>query len=358
MENAMIKWMYRLILFLLIGLFIILLLYLFSLIQPVIHVVFRILMPFLFAGFIAYLIHPFIFRLEKRKIPRSIAILIVYGVFILVFSWVVLKLTPYVIKEGQEFINQLPEMTNTYRNFVGTVNDTTSTLPDSFQERAEQWIASGEAMIADMLIGVSAVIRQLFDWLIFLIVVPFLTFYLLKDMELVKKVVWYFTPVRFRKEGYKLIREIDHSLGNYIRGQLTVCIIVGIIAFIGFTLIDLPYATLLAIFVGATNIIPYFGPIIGGIPVLIVALTESFHLVLFALLVNFTIQTIEGNILAPLIVGKSVHMHPVMIIFALIVGGEIAGIVGLIIAVPLLTVFKVILLHVRRIFRERKGVYY
>ncbi len=326
--------------------------------MPLLKLIFRVLIPFFIAGFIAYLLHPFIEKLEQNKFPRPFAILIIYGIFIAVFSWVILKGTPYVMKEGQELINQLPEMTNTYSHFMNILNEHTQTLPDSFQERTDQWVRRGEEMIAEGLMSVGLFLRQIFDWIILLIVVPFLVFYLLKDMELVQKVVWYLTPVRFRQEGRKLIKEIDHSLGNYIRGQLIVCVVVGIFAYIGFTIIDLPYAALLAVFIGLTNIIPYFGPIIGSVPVLIIALTESLQLVVLALIVNFIVQLIEGNLLAPVIVGKSLHMHPILIIFALIAGGEMAGIIGLIISVPLLTIIKVILLHVRRIFRERKGLYY
>jgi len=136
--------------------------------------------------------------------------------------------------------------------------------------------------------------------------------------------------------------------------------VVAIIATVGLWLIGMPYAVTLGIFIGITNIVPYFGPIIGALPVAIIAFTESFHLVLLGLAVNFGIQLIEGNILSPLIVGKSLHMHPVLIMFALIVGAEVGGILGLILAVPVLAVLKVIVMHLResiqKKYREEKSI--
>ncbi|ADU29787.1 AI-2E family transporter [Evansella cellulosilytica] len=358
MDNRLLRIVMRLLLILLVGLILFMTFQLFTYIQGFLVLIGRIITPFLLAAVIAYLLHPLIEALKKRNIPKSLSILLIYAAFVILFVIVLFRGTPYILEEGQELLDQLPVMAQTYTDFANTIHAQTEVLPSTFQEQVEGWMESGEAYIAESITSIGLIIRQLFDWMLLLIVIPFIVFYLLKDMDLVKKVCWYITPDRWRKEGASLVKEIDHSLGNYIRGQILVCIVVGILAYIGFWIIDMPYAVLLAVFIGLTNIIPYFGPIIGVIPVVFIALTESFQLVILGLIVNFIVQIIEGNLIAPLIVGKTLHMHPVLIIFALVVGGELGGVIGLIISVPILTVLRVILLHIRQIVRERKGIYY
>src|SRR5690625_4459200 len=128
---------------------------------------------------------------------------------------------------------------------------------------------------------------------------------------------------------------IDEKLCHYIRGQLIVSGFVGLASFIIFHFLNLDYALILAFILGVTNIIPYFGPIIGAIPAVAIAITVSTQMVII-----FLIQLIESNFLSPYIVGKSINIHPIAIIFALLLGGQIAGVIGMVLAVPLLTICK------------------
>jgi predicted PurR-regulated permease PerM len=127
-----------------------------------------------------------------------------------------------------------------------------------------------------------------------------------------------------------------------VRGQLTVCILIGFLAYLGYWLIGMPYPLLLAGIVAVLNIIPYLGPLLAAAPAIFIAATISWKMVLLVLLINFICQILEGNVIGPNIIGKSLHLHPLVIMFALLVGGELAGIVGLILVVPLLAVVRVI----------------
>ncbi|WP_096440423.1 AI-2E family transporter [Alteribacter populi] len=316
----------------------------------------RILLPFFIAIFITYLLHPAVDWLDRKGICRPYSILLIFGLFLAGFSLVILKATPYLIEEGKDFIEQLPMIADTYRGWMGTFHAQTEWLPDSFQAKVDMWLERGEAYIADAFIRLVEFLKTILDLIFLVIAIPFIVFYLLKDINLINKVVWYFTPSRWRSGGRLLLSEVDESLGNYIRGQIIVCVAIGIFAFIGFWLIELPYASLIAVFFGVTNVIPYFGPIVGSIPVLLIALTEGTNVFVLALSIIFILQFLEGNIFAPLIVGKSLHMHPVLIIFALVVGGELAGIIGLIFAVPLLAILKVFIIHFRKLIRDKKAV--
>src|SRR5699024_10845395 len=133
-----------------------------------------------------------------------------------------------------------------------------------------------------------------------------------------------------------IVQGIDESLGNYIRGQLLVSLFVGIVTYLVFEFLDINYSLLLAIIMGLTNIIPYFGPIIGAVPAVAVAATISEKTVVFVLLSVFVIQLIESNLISPYVVGKSIAIHPVAIIFVLLVGRSLAGVVGMIFSVWIL----------------------
>lgn len=144
------------------------------------------------------------------------------------------------------------------------------------------------------------------------------------------------------------IRDVDKTFGSYIRGQLLVALCVGVISTITFWVLGVPYPVILGLFVGATDLIPYFGAIISAVPAIGVALLDSTSLAIYVAISLFIIQQVEGNILSPLIVGRTVHLHPVLIIFALLIGVEVAGVIGLLVAVPVTAIMKVTLMHIRQ----------
>ncbi|WP_416149242.1 AI-2E family transporter [Salipaludibacillus sp. HK11] len=324
---------------------------------PLIKLLVNVMVPFVFAGFIIYLVHPFVKKMESVNIPRPLSILFLFLLLLAGFIVIVMKGTPYVIREGEEFLEQLPAMARTYRETLELIYQQLAYLPESVQAQIDSWVHRGEAWIATSVEELGTVLMKILDWTVMLIVIPFIVFYGLKDYPLLKKASWYLTPKRMRKKGNELMVELDHTLGSYIRGQIIICFTVGLISWIGFWIIDMPYAVLLAIVIGLTNIIPYFGPILGLVPVILLGLTESFQLMILGVVIVWIVQIIEGNVLAPVIIGKSIHAHPLMIIFALILGNELLGFIGLILAVPIFATLKVLVLHWRKIIRERKGIY-
>lgn len=160
------------------------------------------------------------------------------------------------------------------------------------------------------------------------------------------------TPKSWRKRGSAFLLDVDDSLGDYIRGQLLVCLILGAVAGITFWIFGLPYPLILGLISGITNVIPYFGPFIGAVPALLIAMTISVKAVLVVVITVFVLQFLEGNVLSPFIVGRSLKMHPVVIMLALLAGGELAGIVGMILAVPAAAVLKVMMIHFLRMRTE------
>lgn len=312
-----------------------------------IGVIFKaILTPLVIAVIIAYLLNPIVSLLHQRNVPRGIAVILIYFTFSLMLIVFLVNAIPAFMKQSKDLIEHVPELVKTYQGWMYEINDHKHDLPESMRISVDRALMNADkktsAFFTGLLDGASGILSSMIHFL----VIPFLVFYLLKDMKMLQKGILLLVPRQKRKELARLFADIDEALGNYISGQLMVCFIVGALAYVGYRLIDMPYAIILALLITITNIIPYFGPMIGAAPSILVALTISWKLAIWVLVVNLVVQILEGNLISPWIMGKRLHLHPILIIFALLVGGEAGGLVGLIFAVPIVAVLRVILHHV------------
>jgi predicted PurR-regulated permease PerM len=312
-----------------------------------------VLLPFIIAVIISYVLNPVVNLLHERKVPRTIAILLIYSLFILSVTVVIMNLIPMFVTQLNELNEHLPEFSMRAQSLMDGVNRN-SMVPESVRIGINDAILQGQDQLARSITGFISRIGATINAVFMVFVVPFLAFYILKDFQLIEKTVLTFVPTSHRRRTIRLLTDIDKALGNYIRGQFLVCIIIGTFAYIGYWLIGLPYPLLLAALVSVFNIIPYVGPFFGAAPALLVASTVSVEMMLLVVLVNLICQTLEGNVVSPQVVGRSLHLHPLMIIFALLVGGELGGIAGLILAVPMFAVGKVIVHHVWLYYHNRK----
>ena len=181
-----------------------------------------------------------------------------------------------------------------------------------------------------------------FESLVSLAIVPIVTYYFLVDGDLIYNKLLLILPTEKRIIAKRVISHIDKVLSRYIISQLLLSLIIGALTFIVLVIIDVKFALILGIFNGILNIVPYFGPIIGGVPAIFVALMESPNKALWTLIAIFLIQQIEGNILSSKITGDSTNMHPIIIIILLLVGEKLGGLIGMIVAVPIGVIVKVI----------------
>ena len=313
-----------------------------------------ILAPFLAAMIISYVLNPVVSMLAARKMPRSIAVLLIYAVFLTALAVIAINLIPMFIVQLEELNEHLPEMTLHAQSLMRNMN--TRLIPPGVEMGMNNWFFQLENRLATgishFLDNIGSTINLLFNAFI----VPFLVFYILKDFDVFERTVVSCLPRSRRKSIVTMLKDIDEALGNYIRGQFLVCIIIGVLAYIGYALIGMPYALLFACVVALFDIVPYLGPFLGAAPAIIMASTISWRLVLLVAVVNTVCQMLESNVISPQVVGRSLHLHPLLIIFALLVGGEVAGIVGLILAVPLFAAGKVVLQHFLAYYMKRKHV--
>ncbi|WP_160721875.1 AI-2E family transporter [Bacillus sp. USDA818B3_A] len=342
-----VKWYYRIgfLLLLLIAIFVFLKIS--SLWVPIVRMIGTIILPFVIAGFITYLLHPIVEKLHEKGLHRGFAIILIYLIFFGGIGFSLYKGIPIVIDQIKDLSESAPVFAEQYREWIAQLQKHTREWPDGLQARIDEGIDVFESKLDSLLTIIVNILVNVLNSALLMMIIPFITFYMLKDYPLLKRAVWYLTPKRWRKKGTLFLRDVDLSLGGYIRGQLLVCVIIGSLSSLLFWLFDLKYPLLLGVIVGATNVIPYFGPIIGAVPAVIVAATISMKLVIITIVIVFGLQFLEGNILSPYIVGKSLHMHPLLIMGALTTGGEVGGVLGLILAVPILAILKVGIIHAK-----------
>ncbi|TAI09814.1 AI-2E family transporter, partial [Bacillus velezensis] len=174
-------------------------------------------------------------------------------------GWALYKGVPVLIVQLTDLSENIPMFAETYNGLLLHVHNHTDDWPDGMHHRIDKMIRQTEAFFAGTIEGAISGIRNVLDYFLIAATIPFLVFYMVKDIELMKKTVWYLTPKSWRKRGSAFLRDVDDSLGDYIRGQLLVCLILGVIAGISFWVFGLPYPLILGLISGVTNVIPYFG---------------------------------------------------------------------------------------------------
>lgn len=307
--------------------------------------IWQLLAPFIIACFIAYLLYPLVIKLHRWKIQKPLAILLIYLFFFGGIAYALYLGYPVIVHQVRDLNEQLPHFIHMYETFIYQVYESTSFLPETVHDKIDSFILRMETALENILERLVGGVTKLFDLIILLTVIPVLVFYFLKDYVKMKEYVIQLLPTKYRTTIQQLVHDIDESLGNYIRGQMLVALFVTVTTWAVFYFLNIKYALLLAIIMGLTNLIPYFGPIIGTIPAVLITLTMSGKLAVIVIIVSLIIQVVESNFLSPYIVGRSTKTHPVTIIFVLLFGAKLSGVIGMILAVPIYMICKEVFRH-------------
>ncbi|MBZ4688041.1 MAG: family transporter [Clostridiales bacterium] len=314
------------------------------------YLVKSILPPFIFAIILAYVLNPVIKFIEQHGAKRTYAIIITYLSFILIIFLISFYGFPILLKEMNAFAETIPDYTNQLqemvRNFYRDFQRVE--IPESVRQVTNENIQHLEQLLLDSLDKMVNKIWGVFSSLFSIIIAPILTFYILKDSDHISERILNILPTSFRDEFIELWQSIDWVLTKFIRGHLLVAGLVGLASTIGFTIINMKFAILLGIIAGLADLIPYFGPILGAIPAVALALLNSKWQALYVLIVMFIIQQLESNFLSPKILGESVGLHPLVVIFVLLAGGHLFGVLGMLLAVPVAAVGRITINYVFR----------
>jgi len=306
-----------------------------------------VLVPFVLAIVLAFVIEPAVHFFEARRIPRLGAILLVYLGASLLVAALLFWLIPGLVRQLTVLAAALPGLAAQVQALLAEMQAryTQAGLPAQIRQILDGAIARAEN---DLLTFIQSILSGLFgavSAVVTLLLAPFLAFYLLRDRESIRAWVLSVLPVSTRGETLRALAEVNQVLTGYIRGQLLVTLTVGTLVGVATYLLGLPFSAILGVIAGVTDIIPYFGPVIGAIPAVSLALLRSPLLAAETVIALFAIQQVDSIFITPRFVGGNVGLHPLVVIFSLLAGAELFGLAGILVAVPLVAIGKVLLKH-------------
>ena len=316
----------------------------------------KMLAPLLAALIIAYLLEGAVSKLQAKDISRFISVNVVYSLFLVFMAFILFGLMPLLSKQVSQFFQEVPEM---IRNIQGLLLRLPEQYPDLVSEEyvwelnlnlRDSFSELGQNVLSFSLASMPAVVTIL----VYLILVPLMIFFFLKDKVVVINWMASFLP-KERHLVNEVWVEMDAQIGNYVRGKFNEILIVGSASYIVFVILGLNYAFLLAMVVGLSVLIPYIGAAIVTLPVALVGyfqwgLNADYNFT-WLMISYFVIQFLDGNVLVPILFSEAVNLHPIAIIVAILVFGGVWGFWGVFFAIPLATLVKA-LINVWPIYEE------
>lgn len=322
-----------------------------------------VLMPFAVAGILAYLASPLVGRLAALRVPRTVATLLVLLLILLLLAALPLLAIPMIERQVLVLLRNWP-------NYVAWANN--DVLPwitehlgvdiEAFDLGAvrealvQHWQVAG-GLAARVLSAVSQSWMALLAWLVNLVLIPVITFYLLRDWEKLIAHVGGLLPRYAAPTVLRLARECDEVLASFLRGQLWVMIGLGLVYSVGLWLAGLDLALLIGLVAGAVSFVPYLGVIVGLGAAAIAGLVQhgGDAGILLPVAAVFAVgQLLESMVLTPLLVGDRIGLHPVAVIFAVLAGGQLFGALGVLLALPVAAVVVVLLRHAHGLYLESR----
>lgn len=308
------------------------------------YLVREVLLTFILGAILAYLLFRPVKWVENQGLKRVWAILIIYLLGILLSVLLFSLALPGVIREFSEFASDFPRYAHDATKYLGRLQ--AIDMPTRLQEVVNSNVSRMEGIIykgLDKLIGSS---YQFLSKVLALVFSPILAFYILNDWEKIRDGILNLFSPRVRLQLNAVAIEVDQILMAYIRSYLLVAVLVGVMVTIAAAVLGVKFPLLLGILSGITNSIPYFGAFLSTIPAVGIALGESWRLALYMLGAIILIQQLESNLITPRIIGDSLGLHPLVVVFALLAGGKLGGLWGLVLAVPGAAILKLLLSRV------------
>lgn len=326
--------------------------------------------PLVLALLIIYLLNPIVTRLEERRVPRWAGALLAYVVVLGSLTLLIIVITPLISRQVSNFAEEWPEFRVA---IVHTIQDTAESIEDRFgtrinttqiecllgaddiagdetaptRERCDEVTRDFRERLGEQAGRITEVGGTVLEILLIFVLGPLIALYLLIDLPILQRDILNLVPEPQRAEFADLGSKMGRAVGGFFRGQLFVALIVGILASLGFFLIDLPFWLVIGAIAGFTNLIPLVGPFIGGgIGFIVGSISDGFGLGLAAIVVAVIVQQIDNHVISPNVMKRTVKLHPASVMLALLAGGTLAGFWGVLLAVPGLAVAKIVLNHI------------
>lgn len=352
-----------LIILLLIGLNILIFMHISFVFTPFVVLLKTVLLPIILSAILYYLLNPVVNFMEKKNVKRIYSIFGLYLIIIGILTILISSVFPFLRDQITSFITSLPpfisDIEKMVNDFVGGnfINQFQLVEYIDLQGFATQLSDRSLDLMNSAFSNIGSVIGAVTEVVLAIITLPFILFYLLKDGKKLPGYFLKFLPVSMRKPTFVILKEMNHQISSFIRGQIIVAFCIGVLMYIGFTIIRLEYAPVLALIAAFTNVVPYLGPAIAITPALIIAVVTSPFMVIKLIIVWTIVQLIEGKFISPQIMGRNLRVHPITIIFIILTSGNLFGVAGVLLAVPGYALLKVFVTHAFEFFKIRSKLY-
>src|ERR1035438_1642577 len=301
-----------------------------------------ILIVFVISVLLSLIFDPFVSMIEKKGLSRLLSSLIIFAVFFFIFYLIFSFLVPSFIQQMKQLIEKVKVyLTFTQLRKIGTEVQRTIPLIKSgdLQDRITNYIS---VQVENSFNYFSTLFSSLVSTIAILVIVPFITFFLVKDNKMIIRGILNIVPNKYFEMSYYVIRKVTFQLSRYVRAWIFDASFVGCAMGIGLYFIGIDNALPLGVIAGFGHLVPYFGPVIGGIPAILISLIQygDFSRVPYIIFLVLATYTFDNGIVQPYIFSKSLDIHPIIIILLIIAGGQLFGIIGMLLAIPTATVIK------------------
>ncbi|HEP1808045.1 TPA: AI-2E family transporter [Streptococcus suis] len=372
-QKFSLTWFFRLFLnsqavtFLLVTLLTFLTIFIFSkisfLLRPIGSFLEILLLPMILTGLLYYLLNPMVDWMEKHKISRTVGISILFVLISLLIIWGLAVAIPSIQEQVTSFAQNLPsniqkiegqvtgllqdqrfeQFRPTALELLNKVNDQAVAYAQKFSTSAVNWASNLISTASQIIVAV--------------LIMPFILFYLLRDGQYLNKHITQYLPTKWREPIGTVLSDVNGQLSNYVRGQVTVAIIVALMFSVMFSIIGLSYPITLGVMAGFLNLIPYLGSFLAMIPAVILGLIAGPIMLIKVLVVFMIEQTIEGRFVTPLIIGSSLSIHPITILFVLLTAGQMYGVLGVLLGIPIYASIKVLVKATFEWYKAHSSLY-
>ncbi len=314
--------------------------------------------PLILAGAIVFILNPLVTAMQQRGLPRAAGAGLAYLGVLAIIGASGVGLFPIAANQVDQLAEDLPDIRARVERWVDDrAEQSVGTFYEFSREDVESSLSNSSASFEDQLRSLRKIGAEVFHALLILVLAPIIAFYLLVDVPHLRRVAESLVPVGARDEALVVGHRLNRAIGGFFRGQLMVALIVGVLCSVGLGIIGLKFWFLIGMIAGLFNVIPLIGPWVGGIPGVTIALTTGSPLqALLVVAIMAGVQQIDNHFITPQVMQRAVHLHPVVVILALVAGGSLAGFYGLLLAVPVAAVLKIIISHLWRVHVLRQPV--
>lgn len=284
----------------------------------------------------AILIDPLADWFEKRKIPRTLAVLLVYLVLISLIGLFIVLIIPPLTAQFDQLTNQIPS----YWEKIKSFGENSGYLSQYNPETLLNSLKNIETSLAE---GVFSRVGGIVGSVASMVLILFLTFYIVIDEKNIKKMALRLVPAQYQIYVSEIATRMKEKMGAWLKGQLILCLIIGVCVFLGLTILGVDYALVLGLIAAMFEIVPYLGPWLTGILVVFIAFGQSPMTALFAAVFIIVLQALENNLIVPKVMQKAVGLNPIISILAIIIGAKTAGVIGVALAIPVASALSILL---------------